>query len=263
MTEHQPNQSPAPDPATWAALLARWVHLAQAAAALPPSDDADRWKASIAPAIGLHAIAMALAELDLLPDDERALGIDRAGVLIPDFARRLHDAWGPVPLPSRLADLIDDARRALANAAAVGVHWLVAVPRLVMPSIADRARELVASGWRGDLLAAPPGTVLFENEPALFARPNIDMRLPGLQRTAGNTPPLQIYRQISQDGARVERDLVTPLHDSLPPGRPILTPLIENGVLANPPSQDEAHAWRAQQERLLGDSTPPIVFETP
>lgn len=262
MTEHTPNQPQAPDPATWAALLARWVQLAQAAAALPPSQDADRWKASVAPAIGLHAIAMALAELDLLPDDERALGIDRAGVLIPDFARRVHDAWGNVPLPSRLAELIDDARRALTDATAAGVHWLVAVPRLVMPSVAARARELVASGFDGDLLAAPPGTILFENEPALFVRPNADMRFPGLQRSARNSPPLQIYRQISQDGTRVERDLVTPLHDSLPPGRPILTPLIENGVLAQAPS-DAAQAWRAQQEQLLGDSTPPIAFEVP
>ncbi len=249
---------------TWAALLARWTAFAQAAVALPESEESVRWRRAVAPVIRLQAITHALAELDTLPTDERALGLDRAAHLIRDDAGALHEAWRAEPLPDRLAELIEDARTAHAAAAAHGAHWIAGEDRLVMPRIDNAARALVERGFAGDLLAATPGTILFRGEPAIFARPvpgaASPVEIPGLQRVDRPGPPLQIYRQIDGRTGLVSRDLVTPLDGSLPPGRPLLLPLIESGRLKPTPSDAEIASWRAQQDRTIAGRDVPIAW---
>lgn len=101
---------------SWTTLLAYWSKLAQVAAALPAGECGDRWRRSIAPALGLHAIAMALAEIGHLPPPERPLARDRAAVGIQSHEATLRGVWSAHDLPPRLDELIADARAALETA---------------------------------------------------------------------------------------------------------------------------------------------------
>lgn len=100
----------------WTTLLAHWTQFAKAASILPPGSEGDRWRASVAPALGLHAIAMALAELHRLAPADRPLALDLAQVGIDRHASALARAWSGADLPPRLAELIADAHAALASA---------------------------------------------------------------------------------------------------------------------------------------------------
>ena len=103
---------------TWAVLLGRWTDFARAAVALPRDADGDRWRASVAPVIGLQAVTFALGDLDRLEPAERALGLDRAEVLIGRYSGELHEHWRGVPMHGELVRLIEDAMAALASAGA-------------------------------------------------------------------------------------------------------------------------------------------------
>ena len=114
-----PNSSPQPlstRKLTWAALLARWVEFARSAVALPDNPPGRRMRQSIADIIVLQAVCFALGELDQLPVDQRALGMDRAEVLIDKHSEAIMTRWGDEPLPTALNELIDDARAALGSA---------------------------------------------------------------------------------------------------------------------------------------------------
>lgn len=100
----------------WTTLLAHWTQFAKAASILPPGSEGNRWRASVAPALGLHAIAMALAELHRLAPADRPLALDLAQVGIDRHASALARAWSGADLPPRLAELIADANAALASA---------------------------------------------------------------------------------------------------------------------------------------------------
>ncbi len=120
MNHSHPDQTPHDGRFTsWTTLLAHWTRFAQAAAALPPGQMNDRWRQSVAPALGLHATAMALAETGNLPPSERPLALDRAVIGIQGFEATLRTAWPAAELPPRLAELIDDAHQALRNASAL------------------------------------------------------------------------------------------------------------------------------------------------
>lgn len=107
---------------TWAALLAHWTDLARSAVALPEGEQGRRWRASVAPAITLHALAMALGEVDRLAMDERALAIDRAQILIDREGGALREVWDGAAMPGGLATLIEDAEHALQAALAGGAQ---------------------------------------------------------------------------------------------------------------------------------------------
>ena len=259
VSNQTPNNPGDPDPrsekaiATWSALLAHWTAFARAAVALPETDDAPRWRRAVVPIITLQAVVHALGELDRLPTDERALAVDRAGVLIREHAGALSRAWGAEALPEKLLELLSDAREAHAAAAALGTHWLVAGDRFVMPALDGLIAGLLDGGFAGDLLGAPPGSILFRGEPALFARPGVVPVPDGLQRSERDAPPLQVYRQTDAETGLAVRDVVAPLLTALPPGRPMLVPLVEAGAAAFDLAAQDADAWRAQQERALGN----------
>ena len=116
--EHNPAK-PGPEGAptlSWSILLARWTRFAQAALALPEDASGDAWRASVESIIALQAVTFALGDLHLLPVDERALSVDRAGVLIVKHERALTRAWHNQAPPPSVRELIDDARRALGAA---------------------------------------------------------------------------------------------------------------------------------------------------
>ncbi|MBI1369102.1 MAG: hypothetical protein GC162_10665 [Planctomycetes bacterium] len=94
---------------TWAGLLGRWVEFAQSALALPDDAAGRTWREAVPEIIGLQALTMALSEAGELPADERALGIDRARVLIDRHTDRLTKLFAPGPLPAMLGEMIADA----------------------------------------------------------------------------------------------------------------------------------------------------------
>ena len=98
--------------ATWAALLARWTDFAKAALALPHEGESGKLRQAVPALIGLQAVTQALAELDRLPRSERAVGLDRAAILIKRYESELGTVWaGPVPVD--MLELVADAKQAL------------------------------------------------------------------------------------------------------------------------------------------------------
>ena len=95
---------------TWAALLGRWVEFAQSAVALPDSAEGKAWREAVPEIIGLQAVSMALNEVGSLTDEERALGLDRARLLVDEHEQKLMALFGRDLIHPQLEELLDDAR---------------------------------------------------------------------------------------------------------------------------------------------------------
>ncbi len=102
---------------TWVALLGGWMQFARAAVALPDDAEGRAWRASVPAMIGLQAVCMAMRTLDQLPPDEQALGVDRSRVLLEQYLRKLHEHHGGRPFHPKLEELVNDAERAIEEAA--------------------------------------------------------------------------------------------------------------------------------------------------
>lgn len=89
--------------------MACWTSFAKATGSLPASVENDRWRRAAAPIIGLHALTFALSELDQLPADEAAVGLDRASILIERHRAELAAVWDAVSMPEEVALLVRDA----------------------------------------------------------------------------------------------------------------------------------------------------------
>ena len=98
----------------WAGLLARWTTVAQAAAALPPGDESDAWRASVVPAIGLNALVAACEEAAAWTRGHRAYAADAAAVRLEQHRDQLRTAWAD-ELPASLVDLLGEAGEAIAT----------------------------------------------------------------------------------------------------------------------------------------------------
>ena len=94
---------------TWAALLGRWVEFAKSALAFPDNTEGQRLRQSVPDIIMLQAVTFALGHLDELPDAERALGLDRAEILVHKHAAVLRRRFSGAKMPSTLHQLITDA----------------------------------------------------------------------------------------------------------------------------------------------------------
>lgn len=232
---------PLPD-LTWPGLLAHWTAFAQSSLALPKTAEGERWKAAVAPIIGLQAVTFALGDLDKLTrPGERAAAIDTAQVQIRQHVGELHALWKGEELPPMLRELIDDAGKARSAAAGAGVEWRVTVDKLVSGSVQEVQALVASMGFEGDLYLPVPGAALFRNAPAAFARD------PGGARPAENVLRAvkeflvdvsrpervpcfrQVYRQFDFGKGVVVRDYVVPFDRELPPGQAQLIPAIERG----------------------------------
>ncbi|MEM6504300.1 MAG: hypothetical protein AAGC44_14000 [Planctomycetota bacterium] len=96
------------DRLTWAVLLARWTDFARSAVALPEDGGPGLIRQSVTDIITLQAVWFALKQMDDLSDVERALGLDRAGVLIQRHRDAIQTRFNGQPLPEDLQSLIDD-----------------------------------------------------------------------------------------------------------------------------------------------------------
>ncbi|HEX7008792.1 MAG TPA: hypothetical protein VF184_02350 [Phycisphaeraceae bacterium] len=105
-----------PQRLTWAAMLGRWVQFARQAVGLPQDDAGVRMRQSVPDIIMLQAVWFALEHLEEVDPQERALGLDRAELLIDQHATALEERWRSTPMPAELRRLIDDARTQLKTA---------------------------------------------------------------------------------------------------------------------------------------------------
>lgn len=206
--------------ASWASLLGRWTEFAQSAVALPSEGEAGRWKRVVPDVIGLQALCFALGDVDGLAGQERALGLDRAAVLIRKHAGAINEAWRGEPMPELLDELIGDARACLAAAHDGGVELRVVVATLEVP------RFEVDPGEH-ELLIARPGIELVRGEPAAFVRAGDGGAVSAeLLRELVNglvgVEPARVGRMrqlyLTPEGERV----VAELDEDLPSGMPVL-----------------------------------------
>jgi hypothetical protein len=100
---------------TWAAVLGRWVEFSRGAVALPADATGRRMRASVPDIIMVQAVWFALGELNELDAAERAVGLDRAAILIEKHAGALERRWRRPGLPAAVRELIADARARLAR----------------------------------------------------------------------------------------------------------------------------------------------------
>lgn len=251
-----------PEHLTWTALLGRWLNYAQASKALPNDAEGDRWRASVSPIINLQAVTFALAELVELAEDERALGRDRAAVLIEQAAGTIDQAWRGEQVPVSLFEIIDDAEAALEAAYYVGVVELVwnGVDEFVVP-------HLEPTAYPGSLAVMQPGTIVTRGLPLAWwvgAEPAwlVDV-LSGAWRRTRPTLPHQVYRQVDDEG-RITRDVIAPITDEPQAGLPLLVPLFDRGHAVGRFTLD-AGQWESQQrtamaaaiEQVWIDAAPP------
>jgi hypothetical protein len=236
-------------PVTWPTLLAGWTDFARSAVALPDSDEGTRWRASVAPAIALHAVAMALTELLRLDPEERPLAMDRSEMTIREQSAALNEAWRGESMPESLADLIRDARLAWEAALHEGCEWTVESESFVAFHPADLAEKLLDAGFVGEVLAPAPGVTLFRGCVCATARERdggpVDDEIRALiqawlKRGEGrcsrqpmvSLPLRQAYRQMDFAKGGPVRDLLVPVvgEGDLPSGQPLLIPVVSGGA---------------------------------
>jgi hypothetical protein len=243
-----------PESLTWTGLLGRWVEFAQTAVALPDEGEGAQWRASVPAIIQLQAVTFALAELGELAADERALGRDRATLLIRASAEELDAHWRGEPMPQGLLELRADARTALtaANyAGSVELTWH-GTEALEMPDVHVPAEPRI-------LAMMEPGTLAMPGEPVgwwVDGEASIDL---GVELVA-TTPavPRQVYRQ-TNDAGRVVRDVIRPITADPVPGLPLLVRLRDDGEACGAFVKD-ADTW-AQQQRAAMDGLVEVVEE--
>lgn len=249
----------------WAGLLAHWTAFAQSSLALPKTASGERWRSAVPAIIGLQAVTHALAELDGLKpakagsegegaisvdlQAERALGQDRAAVVIREQSAALHELWRGEPLPEELQDIIGDAKLSLEVCRESGMEWRVrgvdgqgrAIDRIELEHAVELGEALVDAGFRGDLFVASAGVSVMPGSPAAFARgrfggdPGPEVRGAVREFLGEADKPTrvarfrQVYRQYDFGTGKVRRDLVVASNESLVAGQPLLVPVIERG----------------------------------
>ncbi|MCA9285744.1 MAG: hypothetical protein KDA22_11040 [Phycisphaerales bacterium] len=238
---------------TWASLLARWMAFARSAVALPADGEGARWRDSVAPAITLQAVTLALRDLLSIPLAERPLARDRAELLVRDACAALDAAWRGEPMPESIADLRHEAQCALDGAewaGAVELFWPGPGERVV-PILVDPA----ALEPEGTLCVAAPGTILMAGEPVAWWVGRSGVALDGCV-VREVLVPRQVYRVLDHEG-RVQRDVVAPLHEDLPAGLPLLVPLLDRGRPVGS-FERSAAAWESLQRAAMPKGEIPV-----
>lgn len=237
------------DTTTWASLLAGWVHFAQSAVGLPEDAEGERWRASVAPAIGLHALAMALAELHKLDPAERPLAMDKAELGIKQHATEINTAWNAEPMPDSLAELIDDAKRSWEESLHEGVVWRCKSERFVTRHPGEIGLAMREAGFMGEIFIAAPGVEMFEGAPVAWCRDQaggmpdeqvvefvdgfLETCTGKVERPEIMRPIHQVYRQFDFMAGGATHDLAAPVTGDLPAGQPLLVPVVTGGEICS------------------------------
>ena len=283
-----PHEPLRPTELTWAALLAQWLDFAKASVALPDTAAGRRWKDSVASIVTLQAVTFALMHLDDLPEDERALGLDRAEILIRRSAGEIETIWHGEALHETLLHLLHDARAA-SRRAAIGpaIEWVVPrigdgrgpAPEFVMPGARAALEAVAAARPHLHLRLAPPGTILIAGEPVGHAvgpaaravlrasADESDLAVVALQRLTEALQPAraerapearQLYRAVDAS-RRIAGDVVAPLDGDPHPGRPLLE-TVWDGEQFTPPAASDAAVWTQRQREAWPHNGLPVRF---
>jgi len=220
------------------------MEFARASVALPDDADGERWRGSVVPIISLHALTMALAELELLDAADRPFARDRASVMIADANTALRAAWRGEPMPESILVLREDAQRALEIARFVGATEL----RWAGDGILDMPVVTTPTPSPSTLCIAAPGTPMMPGSPVAWWIGGAPIEIEGCVAERV-TIPRQVYRVLDANG-RAVRDLIAPLTAELPAGLPLLMPLLEDGEPVGRMPND-VEAWRAMQRAAL------------
>ncbi len=239
------------DPISWSTLLAGWVSFAQRALALPKDEQGQRWRDSVAPTIGLHALAMALGEIDKVDPEERPLAMDKSEIGIKAHVAELNEIWRGEPMPESIIELIEDAKAAWELALYEGVAWIVASERFVAFHPAELGDALLDAGYLGEVMIATPGIEMFKGAPIAIARNNsggqpeddiLRMIQDFLEACEGQVehplivrPVCQVYRQFDFLNPGCAKDLVAPVIGELQAGQPLLIPVVSGGQMCPVP----------------------------
>jgi len=244
------------DPISWSTLLSGWIQLAQRAVALPKDEQGQRWRDSVAPTIGLHALAMALGEIDKVDPEERPLAMDKSEIGIKAHVGELNEIWRSEPMPESIIELIEDAKAAWELALYEGVAWIVSSERFVAFHPAELGVALLNAGYLGEVMVATPGIELFKGAPIAIARNNsggqpeddiLRMIQDFLNACDGEIehpqiirPICQVYRQFDFLKGGSAKDLVAPVIGELQAGQPLLIPVVIGGEMCPVPLPPKA-----------------------
>lgn len=239
------------DPISWSTLLAGWVQFAQRAVALPKTQEGQRWRDSVAPTIGLHALAMALGEIEKVDPEERPLAMDTSELGIKEHVAKLNEIWRSEPMPESIIELIEDAKEAWEVAIHEGVAWVVKSERFMSFHPGELGNALLDAGYIGEVLIVSPGVEMFAGAPIAIARNNAggqpeddvlrmiqdflnacdgDLEHPQIIR-----PVCQVYRQFDFLNGGAAKDLVAPVTGDLQAGQPLLIPVVSGGEMCAVP----------------------------
>ena len=250
---------------SWPLLLAKWTEYAKAAVALPSTEQGNRDRDSVPAVIALQAICFALSEIHRLPTDERLLGIERAEYIVRDRSAELDKLWRGHPMPEAMLDLLTDARQAVQRASTLGTEYRAAA-NATSPDL-DALRTLQTTLAAASTSAHPltayalhPGTRIAADTPVLFCNPDCPITLtpaalsPDCPLTEPRTTaPMQVYRNAEKDSIT---DLAAPMNTTMPPGRPLLIPVLIDGEPRPLPSEAEIARWVEVQTKMLGEGFP-------
>lgn len=249
-----------PEALTWTALLAKWMDYARATLALPDDADGMRWRSSVAPIITLQAVTFALGDIDPLPADEQALARDKAELLIDRAQHDLATVWNDAGWPDNVRDIVDDARAALLRVTRQASGDTSAVTELIWPGpgaftmpdvdLPNTALE------RGTLSVMMPGTIVMPDEPVAWWRGHPGLTVDGCAPRPSRQPR-QVYRQLDEHG-RIARDYIAPIADELPPGMPLLVPLLADGERIGRFTMERETWLENQRAALAGRETIPV-----
>lgn len=239
------------DSISWATLLSGWIQFAQQAVALPNTEEGQRWKDSVAPTIGLHALTMALGEIEKVDPEERPLAMDRSEIEIKAYVTELNAIWRSEPMPETVIELVEDAKEAWEVAIHEGVAWVVESERFVSFHPGELGNALLDAGYVGEVLISSPGVEMFKGAPIAIARNNsggqpeddvlrmIQNFLNACDGELGHPqiirPICQVYRQFDFLKGGAAKDLVVPVTGDLQAGQPLLIPVVRGGEMCAVP----------------------------
>lgn len=250
---------------SWPLLLAKWTEYAKAAVALPTTDEGKRDRDSVPAVIALQAICFALSEIHRLPTDERLLGIERAEYIVRERSAELDRIWRGHPMPEAMLDLLTDARHAIQHASTLGTEYRAAANSTSPDLDALRTLQTTLNAASTDAhpltaYALHPGTRIAKGTPVIFVNPDCPITLtpaalsPDCPLTEPRVAaPMQVYRNAAGDKAT---DLAAPMNTTMPPGRPLLIPLLIDGETRPLPSEAEVARWIEVQGKMLGEGYP-------
>jgi hypothetical protein len=225
----------------WTALLVHAMHLAKASRAWGGSEHGERMRESVSPLVQLHAVTIAMGQLEGLAPPHRAYARDQADVLLRRACESLRATWSGEPMPDPVLQAMSDSRQAIANALYAGLRCLrwPGLGSLVVPAWPASASEV-----RGSLALMEAGTIALAGEVVAWWCDREPLACDGCV-TEPLDAPVQVYRRFDAAG-RFERAVTIPLHEELPAGMPMLVPLCVAGEPVGVFMRDPA-AWLAVQ----------------